>query len=148
MTMINKEIRFPLLELTDWVFDGEKELGLEINWDGIHHIKEKDFEKQYQRVLIDCNGKVLKVTGNKVIRKKGVLLSFIIAPTLIVEFNLELTGRTTSLEDVKRKILSRSSENYQITNNKLMTVLDYNSKIKSAKTFEELFKIATFTDEE
>ena len=118
--MINKEIKFPILELTDWVFDGEKVLEADFEWDGIHYIKEKDLERQYQRVLIDSNGRVLKVAGKKLIRKKGQLLSFVIQPTLVVEFDLVLTDRTMSLEDVKRKILSRSSENYHITHNRLI----------------------------
>ncbi|WP_375560991.1 hypothetical protein ACE193_00125 [Bernardetia sp. OM2101] len=138
---------FPVLELTDWIFDSEKVLDIEFKWDGIHYIKEKDFEKQHKRVLIDCNGKVLKVTGNKILRKKGTLLSFIIPPTLVVEFNLELTGRTMTLEEVKTKILSRSAENFHITYNKLMTKNDYNQQIKSAETFETLFNIAAFVEE-
>lgn len=146
--MVNKEIKFPILELTDWVFDGEKVLGAEFEWNGIHHIKEKDFEKQYQRIMIDCNGKVLKVTGSKIIEKKGLLLSFIIPPTLIVEFDLKLTGRTMTLNEAKKKILSRSAENFHITHNKLMTEKDYNNKVRAANTFEELIKIAAFVDEE
>ncbi len=142
--MINKEIKFPILELTDWVFDEEKVLEVDFEWDGVHHLKEKDFEKQYQRVLIDSNGNVLKVTGGKKIRKKGTLFSFIIPPTLVVEFDLKLSGETITLEAAKRKIVSRSSENYQITHNKLMTEWDYRRQIEKAKTFEELFKIASF----
>ena len=146
--MVNSEILFPVLELTDWVFDSEKTLIAEFEWNEIHFIKEKDFEKQHKRIIVDCNGKILKVTGNKVLRKKGTLLSFIIPPTLVVEFNLELTGNIMTLEEVKRKIISRSSENFLITDEKLITENDYNNKVKTAKTFEALFNIATFIYEE
>lgn len=145
--MLN-EIKFPILELTDWVFDGEKVLEAEFEWSGIHFIKEKDFEKQYRRILIDCHGNILKVTGKKIIERRGIFLSLIIPPTLVVEFNLELTGRTMTLEEGKKKILSRSSENFHITHNKLMKLNEYNDKVKDASTFEELIKVAAFVDTE
>jgi hypothetical protein len=44
---------------------------------------------------------------------------------------------------VKNKIISRSFENFNITHNKLMTEQEYNFKLRSAKSFEELFIIAS-----
>ena len=106
--MTNNEIVFPILELTDWVFEGEKVLDVQYDWSKIHYIKENDFEKQYQRILVDSQGQILKVTGRKIIGKKGYLLSFIIPVTLIVEFELELTGREMTLDEVKRNIIFKS----------------------------------------
>ena len=144
--MINSKIKFPLIELTDWVFEGEKEFSYYLNWDGYHYIKEKDFIKQYKRVLVDSNGQILKVGGKNIVRKKGVLFGLVIPPTLVVDFDLEFKGELIEMDELKRKIISRSSENYQITHNKQMTEQEYNSGINNAKTFEEIIRIAIFLD--
>jgi len=146
--MVDNKIVFPVLELTDWVFDGERVLDAEFEWDGIHHIKEIDFEKHYQRVLVDSNGELLKVTGNNIIKKKINLFWFLTPQKLVVEFNLEMTGRKIPLEDLKFKIISRSSENFHITHNKLISKQAYDDKIKEAKSYLEIIKIAAFVDEE
>ena len=144
--MTNNEIVFPILELTDWVFEGEKVLDVQYDWSKIHYIKENDFEKQYQRILVDSQGQILKVTGRKIIGKKGYLLSFIIPVTLIVEFELELTGREMTLDEVKRNVIFKSTKNWHLTHEKLMTEKEYTTKVNSAKSFEELFLIAGFEE--
>jgi hypothetical protein len=70
------KIVFPVLELTDWTFDLEKILESEFEWDGIYHIKERDIERQYQRVLVDYKGNILKVTLNSVLKKKGAFIFY------------------------------------------------------------------------
>lgn len=145
--MISSKIVFPIIELTDWVYEGERIIEVEDKWTKLHYIKEKDFEKHHHRIIIDSKGQILKVTGDKIIDKKDTLFSFIFPPTLVVEFNLELTNRIMTIEEVKRKIVSKSSKNFDITHNKLMTETQYNSNVNAAKSFEELFKVAGFVDE-
>ncbi|MBK6983822.1 MAG: hypothetical protein IPH32_03230 [Bacteroidetes bacterium] len=145
--MTDTKIAYPILELTDWVFEGEGVLEIENEWTTIHHVKEKDIMKHYERVLVDCNGRILKVIGGKILRKDWNPLSFIFPPRLQVEFNIENTGRTMTIEQVKQNIISKSDRNFHITDNKLMTVEEYVSKVKSSKTFLDLFKIAAFENE-
>lgn len=142
--MTNEKITYPILELTDWVFEGEGVLDIEYEWTTVHHVWKKDIEKHYQRVLVDCNGQILKVTGGNIIGKDWNLLSFIFPPRLQIEFNVELTSRKMTIDQVKLNIISKSAKNYHITHNKLMTQEEYVSKVKSSKTFLELFKIAAF----
>lgn len=145
--MTDKEISYPILELTDWVFEGEGVLEIENEWTTILLVKKKDIEKHYKRILVDCNGQILKVTDGKIIRKDWNPLSFIFPTRLQVAFNIEITGRTMIIEQVMQNIISKSGKNFHITDNKLMTQEEYISKIKSSKTFLDLFKIAAFEDE-
>lgn len=146
--MVSHEIVFPIMDLSDWIFDDEKVLDIDFSWVSPNRIKESDYEKHVQSLIVDSKGQVLKVKGNILQRNKSFLFSFIFPPTLMVEFDLDISNRKMSLEEVKRKILSRSSENFNITDNKLMTLSEYNAEIKAASTYEELFRIAAFEDEE
>lgn len=142
--MVNEEIVFPILELTDWIFDSEKVLEPEHVWNGRFYIKIKDPDKHLERSYVDPNGNILKLKIGKVIRDETSFLSFIIPPKMLLEIDLEISGYTMTLDEVKKKVISRSFENFDITHNKKMTEQEYNFKLRSAKSFEELFMIASF----
>ena len=145
---IDKEIVFPIFELTDWVYEGERVWELEDTWSGPFHVRERDFEKHYNRHIIDVTGRVLKVSGKNIIGWEGMFWSFITPPKAIVYFDLLTTDKFMTLEEVKSIIASKCEENYMVYERELITAETLRDKINNAKSFEELFQEASFNTEE
>lgn len=143
---MSETVVFPIIELTDWVFEDERVFFADMSWDPVHFVKEKDFEKHKTRVIVDSAGNVYNVSAPRIKEKPRAWLSFIIQPTLLVEFDLKKTGQVISLDELKNLILSRKEEIFHITYNKLMTLEEFEDKINKSKTYEELIMAASFGD--
>ena len=144
LAQMTNDITFPILELTNWVFDDEKVFFGETFWDPAHTIKANELEKHYKRILVDSNGNILNVSLNKIIRKHGTLLPGIFQPTMEVELDLRPTGQQISLDDLKKLVLLRKDELFHITYNKLMTVNEFVNKVNGTTDFKDLITIASF----
>ncbi|MGB4930154.1 MAG: hypothetical protein WBP43_09295 [Chitinophagales bacterium] len=145
--MVDPNIVFPILELTDWVFEGECVYELETKWGGPFYIKENELEKHLQRLIIDSEGKILKVTFEKIISRETTIFSFFMPTKILMELNLELTDRKMTLDEVKRKIISNTEKNFIIKRYKEISEADFNNKLRAAPNFVKLFEIASMEDE-
>lgn len=145
--MVDPNIVFPILELTDWVFEGECVYELDTEWLGQFYLKENELEKHLQRLIIDSEGKVLKVTFEKIISRETTIFSFFMPTKILMELNLELTDRKMTLDEVKRKIISNTEKNFIIKRYKEISEADFNNKLRAAPNFVKLFEIASMEDE-
>ncbi|MBS2101283.1 hypothetical protein [Carboxylicivirga linearis] len=145
---MTSEIKYPLIELTDWVFNGEKGFVeiLEEEKDAIHHINENDLDKHYKRILIDSNGYYIKIITHKILSKTGPLFKFFGQSRLQVIFSTTNSGIQISLDELKRKIISKTKHLYPITNLKLMTESEFISEISRLDNYADIIRVATFLD--
>ena len=142
----DSNIKFPLIELTEWVFKGEKVFFeiLENGIEEIHHVKESQIEKHFEREIVDGNGFLISVSNPKFIERKKSFLSPIFEPKSKVIFEFKNSGKKMSIENLKQRILSKSNQIYHITHNKLMSESDFRKEIEQSENYEKLISIATF----
>ena len=138
------QVVFPILELTGWVFDDEKVFFAETDWDPVHTVMENELEKHYSRTLVDSAGNILNVALGKIVKGPRTKFSPMFQSAIVVELDLRRTGQTISIDDLKRLVLARKDELFQITTNKLMTVNDFIKKVNGTTEFKELIAIASF----
>ena len=143
---VDSSIKFPLIELTEWIFKREKVFFeiLENQIDQIHYVKESRIEKHFEREIVDGNGFLIKVSNPKYLEKKQSILSPVYEPKSKVKFEFKNSGKKISLDTLKQKILSKSKKMFHITHNKLMSQSDFRTAIEQSENYEELISIATF----
>ena len=146
---MNEKMKFPLIELTDWIFKVEKSffdiVEYETQWR--LRLKENEIGKQYIREIVDSNGYVIKITNHRA-TKKYRFFSFFPDPLLDVEFTFEKTKKQMPLDKLKKKILSKSDQLFDIVHNQLMTEAEFIEKINNAVDYETVILAATFSNRE
>jgi len=140
-------IRYPLIELTGWVFKEEKVFFEIEEYPGIHKIKKKDIPQHYARHIVDSNGFIIKITSHEVLGEIASFSTFFSKPYFEVRLTIENSGVQMPLEELKQIVLSKLSELFHITYNKIMTPEEFQEKIKAAKDYYEVIVIATFLDQ-
>jgi hypothetical protein len=146
---MTEEIRFPLIEITDWIFEGEKGFTeiLEEERHRIHHIKERDIPNHYKRRIVDSNGFIIKISNHRILEKNTFPFSIFGPPTIKVLFDLENTGFQIPIDNLKKIILSKAKDLYPINKLKLMSESEFIQRIEHSSNYEEIIKTATFMDE-
>lgn len=143
---MNTEIKFPIMDMTEFVFESEGVFFSSLTWETDYTLKEKDIKRIPLWKYVDSEGKLLKV---KIIKqeKTATFLSFLRA-----EYDLELqlvpTGKVYLLDELKEEILEKKNKMFHIYHNKLMTLDEYEKKIRNANSFLELIDVASFEDYE
>ncbi|AXG70004.1 hypothetical protein KORDIASMS9_02233 [Kordia sp. SMS9] len=142
--MLN-EIKFPIMDMTEFLFESERVFFSDLTWESKFTFKEKYIKKIPKWKYIDADGKLLKV---KIIKKEKVnsLLSFLSAPKYNVELAIVPTGKVYKLEELKKEILLKKEKMFHIYHNKLMTLDVYERAINNANSFLEIIDIASFGD--
>ncbi len=146
---MNDKMRFPLIELTDWIFKVEKSffdiVEYETQWR--LRLKENEIGKHYIREIVDSNGYIIKITEHKA-TKRYRFFSLFPEPLLDVEFTFEKTKKQMPLDKLKKKILSKSSQLFDIVHNQLMTEAEFIEKINNAVDYKNVILTATFSNRE
>jgi len=143
---VESSLKFPLIELSEWIFEKEKVFFeiLESEIGAIHHMKESRIEKHFEREIVDGNGFLVSVSNPKIVERKKSFLSSIFEPRSKVKFEFKNSGKKINFETLKKRILSKSNQIYHITHNKLMTESDFRKEIEESENYEKLISIATF----
>jgi len=145
---MTQDISFPITELTNDLFESEKVFHADYKWDGIHYIKEADIQSHFKRILVDSEGYLLKITQGEVIEKPFTILKSIFPPTVTVKFGLERTNQKLTIEELRKAFLHRKQDIFHITDNKLMTVEEFERRVNNAATIKDLIEVATFEQED
>lgn len=93
---------------------------------------------------MDSECYLLEVIGGEIIKKPTTLFESIFSPTLTVKFDLRRTNKRLTLEELRRIFLHRKHDLFHITENKLMTVQEFEKRVNSASSFKDLIEVATF----
>lgn len=147
---MENSIKFPVIELTEWVFDEEEmfdEISCPEDLERIYELDEDLIPHFAGCHYVDSAGVVLKNRGHKVLEKKGGLFSAFRKPVFKVVFDIQPTSERMSLEDLKENILSKSGKNFLLADNEDVKK-EYCESILQATTYEEVIRIATFMNED
>ena len=139
------EIKFPIMDMTEFLFESERVFFSDLKWETKYTLKEKYVNKIPEWKYIDSDGKLFKVKIRKKEQKKNIL-SFLIHQTYELELELYHTGKIYELEELKNEILEKKSKMFHIYHNKILTLNEYETKIKNAKNFLNIIDIASFED--
>lgn len=133
------------MDMTEFLFESEKVFFSTLKWETNYTFEEKYVNKLAYWKYIDSEGKLLKV---KIVKQEKIktFLSFLSKPKYQLELQLVPTGKIYQLEELKNEILKKKNEMFHIYHNKLMTLEDYESKLKNANSFEEIIDVASFGD--
>lgn len=142
---MNNEIKFPIMDITEFLFESERVFFSDMTFEKHYTFKEKYVKKLPKWKFIDSNGKLLKVKIIKKEKRKN-LLSFLIKPTYNLELELYHTGKTYKIEELKNEILEKKDKMFHIYHNKLITLNEYETKLKNAESFLKIIDIASFED--
>ena len=142
---MKKEIEFPIMNIADFMIEGEKVFYSNLNFETKYTFKEKYIRKLPKWRFVDSGGKELKV---KLVKKEEIkyFLSWLVQPSFEIELELYPTGKVYSLDELKTEILRRKNDMFHIYHNKLMTLEEYVQKLNHAKSFLEIIDIASFED--
>ena len=142
---MNNEIKFPIMDMTEFLFESERVFFSDLTFEKKYTFKEKYVKKLPKWKFVDSEGKLLKV---KVVKKDEIknILSFIIKPTYNLELELYHTGKVYELEELKNEILEKKTKMFHIYHNKIMSLNEYETKLKNAESFLKIIDIASFED--
>ena len=142
---MNNQIKFPIMDMTEFLFESERVFFSDLAFETKYTFKEKYVKKLPKWKFIDSEGKLLKV---KIVKKEEVknILSFLIKPTYNLELELYETGKIYEIEELKNEILEKKTKMFHIYHNKIMSLKEYETKIKNAESFLEIIDIASFED--
>ena len=133
------------MDTTEFLFESERVFFSDMTFEKHYTFKEKYVKKLPKWKFIDSDGKLLKV---KIIKKEEIknILSFLIKPTYNLELELYHTGKIYEIEELKSEILEKKDKMFHIYHNKLMTLNEYETKLKDAESFLKIIDIASFED--
>lgn len=142
---MSTEIKFPIIEMTDFVFESEHVFFSYLTFEKECTLEEKYINKIPNWRFVDCDGKLLKT---KIVQKERVksLFSFLYPPSFKLQVELYHTGHIYDLEELKNEILLKKDKMFHIYHNKIITLSDYETNLKNATSFLELIDIASFED--
>jgi hypothetical protein len=142
---MNTEIKFPIMDMTEFLFESEGVFFSALTWETNYTFKEKYVKKIPYRKYVDSEGKLLKV---KIIKQEKIetFLSFLFQPNYQLELQLVHTGKVYQLEELKDEILKKKNNMFHIYHNKLMTLDEYEKKLRNANSFLEIIDVASFDD--
>ena len=142
---MDKEIKFPIMDITEFLFEGEQVFFSYLTWKSQYTLKEKYVRKIPKWQFVDSEGKLLKV---RITKKKEIksFFSFLMQPTYELELQLYPTGKIYELDELKNEILKKKHKMFHIYENKLMTLDEYEKSLKNATTFLRIIDIASFED--
>ena len=91
----DSRLKFPLIELSEWIFEKEKVFFeiFESEIGAIHHVKESQIEKHFEREIVDGNGILVTVSNPKIVERKKSFLSSIFEPRCKVTFEFKNSGK-------------------------------------------------------
>lgn len=142
---MNTEIKFPIMDMTEFLFESERVFFSSSTWETNYTLKEKYVKKLPDWKYVDSEGKLLKV---KIIKQEEIetFLSVLFQPKYQLKLQLVHTGKVYQLEELKDEILKKKNKMFHIYHNKLMTLDEYEKKLRNAKTFLEIIDVASFDD--
>ena len=142
---MNTEIKFPIMDLTEFLFESERVFFSALTWETNYTFKEMYVKKLPDWKYVDSEGKLLKV---KIIKHEKIesFLSFLFQPNYQLELQLVHTGKVYQLEELKDEILKKKNKMFHIYHNKLMTLNEYEKKLRNANSFLEIIDVASFDD--
>jgi len=142
---MTSEIKFPIIEMTDSLFESERVFFSYLTFETKYTLKENYINQIPDWKFVDCEGKLLKV---KIVQKERIksLFSFLHQPSFKIQVELYQTGHVYGLEELKTEILQKKEKMFHIYHNKLITLSDYEMKLKNATSFQEIIDIASFED--
>lgn len=142
---MNNEIKFPIMDITEFLFESERVFFSYLFWDSKLTLKEKYVKKLPKWKFVDSDGKLLKV---KIVKKIKIdaFLSFLFQPNYDLELILVPTGKVYELDELKKEILLLKNKMFHIYHNKLITLSEYETKMDNASNFLEVIDIASFGD--
>lgn len=143
--MMNTEIKFPIMDMTEFLFESERVFFSYLEFEREYTFKKKYVKKLSKWKYIDAEGKQLQV---KIIKQEELknMFSFLFGKTYNLELELYHTGKSYDLEFLKREILKKKDKMFHIYHNKLITLTDYEQKMEKAESFLTLIDIASFED--
>lgn len=139
-------IKYPVIELTEWVFEEDRVFWGEMTWQREYTIRENELDKFRSRILVDSAGSVLTLSEGWVTKRTYGLFSILFTPMLHIEFDLLDTGVFMSLDELKSVILSRTEELFEMNDIKFISQELFVKGIKEAETYMETIRLATFLD--
>jgi hypothetical protein len=142
---MKKEIKFPIMNMTEFLFESERVFFSYLKFETNYTFKEKYIRKLPKWRFVDCAGKELKV---KLVKKEEVkqFLSFLVQPSFEIELEIYATGKEYGLDELKTEILRKKNDMFHIYHNKRITLEEYEKKLSDAKSFSEIIDIASFED--
>ena len=139
-------IKYPVIELTEWVFEEDRVFWGEMMWQRQYTIRENELDKFRSRILVDSEGKVLTLSEGWVTKRTYGLFSIFFTPMLDIEFDLVETGVSMSLDELKSVILSRTESLFEMNDINFISQELFVKGIKEAETYLETIRLATFLD--
>lgn len=142
----DSKLKFPLIELSDWLFEKENVFFeiLENDINKIHYLEESRKQKHLKRIIIDSNGFLINIINPKFIKKNKLSFLSLFKPKNKAIFEFQNSGKKIDFDKLKQKILSKSNQIFHITHNKIMPESDFRKEIKQSESYENLISIATF----
>lgn len=133
------------MDLTEFLFESERVFFSALTWETNYTFKEKYVKKLPDWKYVDSEGKLLKV---KIIKQEKIesFLSFLFQPNYQLELQLVHTGKVYQLEELKDEILKKKNKMFHIYHNKLMTLNEYEKKLRNSNSFLEIIDVASFDD--
>lgn len=148
---MENSVKFPVIELTDWVFE-EEEMFNEIScpddlW-GEYDLDEETIPDFASCHFVDSNGMILKNVGHEIKGKRGGgLFSAFRKSIFRVVFDIRPIGERMPLEELKEKILGKSSKIFLFTGDEKKRN-EYCESITEATSYEDVIKAATLIEDE
>lgn len=139
-------IKYPVIELTEWVFEEDRVFWGEMTWQREYTIRENELDKFRSRILVDSKGNVLTLSEGWITKRTFGVFSIFLTPMLYIEFDLVETGVTMSLDELKSVILSRTEDLFEMNDIKFISQELFVKGIKEANTYMETIRLATFLD--
>lgn len=141
-------VYYPLIELTDWVFEGERifEAVTEEDKGELHSIRLSQLGKHLRRELVDGSGQIIRPSDPVVVNRKKSPFPTLWEHRAEVRFDFNPTGKTISLDQLKERVLNKSDLLFHINKNKFLSREEFHRKIDNSKTHGEVISIATFRD--
>ncbi len=142
---MSQEIKFPIMDMTEFVFEADRVFFSFLSWEPEYTLKENDVNRIAEWKYIDSDGKILKV---EIVKKKKLnsFFSFLYQPSYELELQLVNTGKVFQLEELKKLILLKKDKMFHVNYNKTITQSEYETKIKNAESFLEVIDVASFED--
>ena len=142
---MNTEIKFPIIDISESLFESERAFFSYAIWETNYTFKEKHIKNLPDWKYVDSEGKLLNV---KIFKQQKIetFLSFLFQPKYHVELQLVQTGKVYQLEELKDEILKKKYKMFQIYHNKTTSLDEYEKHLRNAKSFLEIIDIASFED--
>jgi len=133
------------MNITEYIFEAERVYFSDLIWQENRTFKERQLKRIPEWRIIDSNGKVygVEITHKE---NKNNFLGFIFGNHYQLKLNLVFMGETYELRRLIDELLKKSKNMFHIYHNKILTLEEYENKLKNATSFLEVIDIASFED--